>query len=535
MRRASCDLSQPHSRRLETLLEGKGENTLSFIENSASAEASLQEAFNRLQQAEHLHRQRKFDEARTICESLIQRHPNYVGALYRLGLIYRDQDQNEYALDCLARAAMLSPRHQLVLAALGAIYLRLGANAMAARTLAQANETKPPNSDALLMLGDIYQEDCEYELARDVYRQALAIDPGLVSASIGLGWCCYYLGEHAEAARIFEHLITQGVRLLEPIRALTVLPVSVVKIDVLAHLENVVTEPGENKTEFEISLEFFRAIALDRLGRHVEAWEHFRRANRNAFRMVEDRIGQFALRWRTSIDRLTARQGSRGRAGDAGQPISLFILGPSRSGKTSIEQLVGRMAGVKRGYENSIVRDAVRRTFEASSLLTSSSLELLPPSLYPLCRDYYREELAHKAGSAKVFTNTTPAHIHIAGLMTEVLPNIRFMFLKRNVEDNLLRIYMARYRSGNAYAYELKAARDHILHYHAMFDLMADKFPDMVRVINYDDMVANPAAVQSLAAELCGLQIPSDAPTSIHHDAGCSAPYRQLIEAELRG
>jgi len=78
--------------------------------------------------------------------------------------------------------------------------------------------------------------------------------------------------------------------------------------------------------------------------------------------------------------------------------------------------------------------------------------------------------------------------------MVSVIQNVRFIFVKRDLEDNLLRIFMRKYRSRNVYGYDLKAARDYILWYHEMMDLMAEKFPNLVRIFNYEDIVANPAA-----------------------------------------
>src|SRR5579872_4784501 len=493
----------------------------------------LQESFKRLQAAEQLRRERKFEQAQVICESLIQQYPNYAGALHTLGLVYSDQNKNEYALDCLVRALMLNPRNGAVLTALGQIYLRFGANEMAALTLERTKSIEPLDPKALLMLGDIYQEDQEYERARDTYREALAIKPDLVPASIGFGWCCYYLGDYAEASKIFQSLVERGLRLLEPIRALTVLPASTVKVDVMAQLDMATKEPDENEAEFKVSVEFFRAIILDRAGRHAEAWQHFTRANRAVFLTIRDRLCQISQRWRTSIELLRASPGSTGRPVHTGQPVSLFILGPSRSGKTTLEQIVGTLGGVKRGYESSTLWKAVQRTFQASALLGSNQLELLPPHLHQLFREYYFEELRRLVRSARVFTDTSPGHIHSAALIATILPSARFIFVKRNLEDNVLRIYMARYRGGNAYAYDLKTARDHILQYHELIDLMAEKFPNIVRVIQYEDMVGNPAAALAMTAELCGLPIGDEPAPAIASDCGCAAPYRQFMAAEL--
>jgi hypothetical protein len=197
--------------------------------------------------------------------------------------------------------------------------------------------------------------------------------------------------------------------------------------------------------------------------------------------------------------------------------------------------LVATLPGVKRGYENPIIENVVRRTFQTASLPGGGTVATLPPELYMLCGEIYFQELARRVGSATVFTNTVAGRITDAAILASVIPNVRFIFLKRELDDNLLRVYMRQYTKGNAYAYDLKTARDYILWYREMIDLMADKFPNIVRVIAYADMVADPAAARATAAQLCGLPA-SDAPLpEIGGDIGCSVLYRQSIAATLSG
>ena len=70
-------------------------------------------------------------------------------------------------------------------------------------------------------------------------------------------------------------------------------------------------------------------------------------------RAMENSLEQLAERRRTSLATLREQTATSERraTGNGENPISLFILGPSRSGKSTMERLVGGLAGVKRGYE----------------------------------------------------------------------------------------------------------------------------------------------------------------------------------------
>jgi Flp pilus assembly protein TadD len=497
----------------------------------------LQDSFMRLEEAEQLRQQGKLDRAQKICESLVRQHPDYMGALHTLGLVLADKENYEQALNYLVRAAMLNPRSWTTLTALSGVYLRLEASEMAAQALEQARAIKPQDASVLATLGEIYREEREYELAGDAFRQALALEDNLLAAKMGLGWVCSHIGQNAEAADIFEGVLRRGLRSLDVLHALTSLPAALISIDVLAEMDKLSREPREDKAKFETSAAFVRGAALDKAGRHAEAWEHIVAANRTILPAMQEDLRDSLERERTTLALLRENRVKAAGGGnqEGGQPISLFILGPSRSGKTTMEALVATLAGVKRGYENPSVDNAIRRAFQTAALLTSGYFEFLPPQLDALCRDIYLEELGRRAGSARVFTNTHPGRIYDAARMVAAFPNVRFIFVKRNVEDIHLRIYMRHYNRGNPYSYDLKSARDYVVWYHQMMDLLAEKLPDIVRVIQYENMVADPAAALRVAAELCGLQMTDGPLPEIGDDRGCAEPYRQFMAEALEG
>lgn len=497
---------------------------------SGAADSSI-EAFRQLEKAEALRVRGELDRARTLCEPLVARYPDYYGALYTLGLIYGDKGHAPQALGCLVRAVMLDPRSWRALTALSAVYLELGAHEMAAQSLEQARRINPREASIFATLGEIYRAEREYELAYDAYREALTLDGDLELAGTGLGASCLYLGRYVEAGKIFSELAKKDDYSLLTLSALASLPSAMSEVDVLSKLEKVKPAKSEDAKYFANSLANVRASALDALGRHQEAWDEMVAANQ-AFQADK----QDALRQLKQVERRileSARKGKIKVQADHAQTISLFILGPSRSGKTTMESLVAALEGVKRGYENPIVENAIRRAFQSAGMINGELFDVLPPTLDASCREIYLEELGRRAGVAKVFTNTHPVRIHDATRMAAVFPGTRFIFVKRDIDDNMLRIFMRQYALANPYAYDLKAIREHLAWYHEMIDTLAEKLPTITRVIRYEDIIAEPAAAVKMAAELCDLDPKAGLLPELGDDRGCAGPYRQLMKAVL--
>ena len=483
-----------------------------------------------LEEADRLRQQGRFDRAESTCYSLVRRYPGYAAALHTLGLVYLDKGDFERALDCLIRASMRDPTNWMTLTALSLAYLRLGASEMAAETLTKALVTRPRDASIFSSLGEIRREEREYELAQQAYRQALTLDPTMETPATGLALCLSAHGQSAEAANILSEAYGRGIRSLNLLHVMTTLPSNTVHIDILTALDQLAVHQNKTDAAFKNTYLFVRAAALDAAGRHSEAWETLNAANRPLANEHHGQLKAHVTRREKSLERLRSFSRSVQFSNSQAPAVSLFILGPSRSGKTSLERLVSSLDGVKAGCEVPILERAARRSFQAAAIPASSYLEEIPGPLLLSFRQHYLEDLARRAGSARVFTNTLPSHIHNAGLIANVIPNARFLLLKRGMEDVAWRIYLTKYLSGNPYAYDLKAIRAHLDWYNAMIDLVAEKLPDITQVVSYEAMAEDPAATLRKSADLCGLGLGGGSVSPMPNDCGCSAPYRGYLE-----
>lgn len=492
----------------------------------------LVQATQKLKEAESLRQARKLQQSKRLCENLLRQYPDYVGVLHTLGLVRADMEQFEDAASHLGKAAMLCPRDWRIHTALSGVNLRLKRADTAIANLEQAQKLKPDDSNIVGTLAEVYRDQKEYELAIECFEKLDPRDDEIRDPRYILATCYEHLGKLEKVAQLYESLMEEGQCNLEVVAGLAQLPESLVSANVSSLLEDLPDPPADQRPR----LDFARAWVCHRSGEHEDAWQHLVAANepkRQA--LAEDwRSGrgrrQKQLDWAKSIP-VTRNKPKP----PEGYPASLFILGPSRCGKTTLEYLVSALPGVKRGYENPIVENTVRRTMQISGCPTRKGINGMPPGLDPDFLDFYLEELRERAGSALVFTNTHPGKISEVLRYAKAIPGSRFLFVKRAADDVILRTYMKNYATGNAYGFAVKTIKEHMDWYYAMIDVCVEKLPAISRVLTYEEMIEDPSSALRAAGDLCGIDVEADVAHKTGDDRGVAEPYRAFIGEALAG
>ncbi len=487
-------------------------------------------AAEKLKEAETLRKSKNLTRARRICADLLERFPEYVGALHTLGLVLADMEKYEESVAQLSKAAMYCPLDWRILTALSNVNLQLGRVDTARVALEQAQKLKPDDPVILGTLAEIYRNQKDYELAAQTFEQFLAVDSSVPSTRKLLADCYEHLGWLEKAAAIYETMVAEDLLDISVVSGIAQLPAGFTTLEPVSLLEKI---PEAAKDDLS-SYKFARGFALHRAGRYDEAWPLFVDANQESRREIAQEWEATAdyrrksLEFAKSLPELTEAPPL-----SEDHPVSLFILGPSRSGKTTLERAVSNLTGVKRGYENPIVENNVRRTLQVSGCITRTGINGMPPALDATFQGHYLDELRERADGAKVFTNTHPGKLTEVMRYARSLPGCRVVFVKRDPMDLTLRIYMKSYASGNAYAYDLKTIREHIDWYYGLMDICMEKLPHMCVMLNYEDIIEDPGAALNKVANLCGIDgVPSELP-AIGDDRGAAEPYKDRLNEAL--
>ncbi|MEI9974957.1 MAG: tetratricopeptide repeat protein [Ignavibacteriota bacterium] len=83
----------------------------------------------------------------------------------------------------------------------------------AVELLEKAVRESPDDAEVLLFLAEIYRTDGKNALARPLYERAIALDPGQVTGSVGLGGVMMERGEYQEAIRLWTDALAKNAGL----------------------------------------------------------------------------------------------------------------------------------------------------------------------------------------------------------------------------------------------------------------------------------------------------------------------------------
>ncbi len=500
--------------------------------------SEVRDAHKSLLMADRLRDAGERDQARKIYELLLDQNPDYTAALYSLGLIHMENQDWAAAYPHLQRAVMLNPRDWSTLYNLGSVYLQLGANECGFRCLEQALILNGDNPKILYLLGSARQNQSHHASAAEYYKMTLARDPGYSSAAIDLAICYVMLERFDDAVQ------TLTVALQTPLsrdhKALTYytlsqLPPSPTGVDLLTAIE----ELGPAQTdEWEATphhIAYARGTLLHKDGHYEDAWCCWTDVNSQIAEDTQEQRKTYfeqgkafvetAMGWEPPMPGPT-------RVKDSQTPISLFILGPSRAGKTSLESLFASIDGVKVGYENKIATSTATLASQRAGLLTVDLLANLPAELNGSISDIYHSKLKTVAGDARVLTVTHPGAIYDVGRLVECVPDARFIFRKRDEDDLALRIFSKLYKSNsNQFAYNIPDIYEYISQYYQMIDNWLEKLGNQAMLVQYEEMVEDPQTTLGRLVEFSQLKLPSSTCLNISDDRGCSDPYEKWLHA----
>jgi predicted TPR repeat methyltransferase len=154
-----------------------------------------------------LHQAGNTEDGAAMIAKAISLCPDYVDAISNLGNVYRWQGELAKAEEAFRRAAELAPNHPEAYNNLGVILKNQGRYQEAETALRRAIEIAPDRGDAHFNLGNVLDQQQRREEAIAEYQRAIELMPAVIDAYDALARSLYRQGMHSEAGAIYRKLL----------------------------------------------------------------------------------------------------------------------------------------------------------------------------------------------------------------------------------------------------------------------------------------------------------------------------------------
>ena len=442
-----------------------------------------------LRRAIELQRANRLPEAEELCHRILTRKPNHALALYVLGTIGLNFD-DELALEYLSQACSEMPGNPYFQFTLGECYLKLGDYLPAIAHLQRACELKPDMVEALCALGRAYVDFDKGEMALPVYQKALELNRDHPLVRIGLARILIDLGRMEEATAYLEETIARR----ENVSAAYMALVNIRRFSTAPpELDSILTELSNSPNSADEAYNLHQAAGkvLNDLERYDEAIEHYLKAKE--FRAQTCDIESYR-RWVDSMIALfdTELLATKAGYGDPSE-VPVFVLGMPRSGTTLTEQICSSHPDVHSAGElTKLGRIAVSTNLKMElGPAFGQMVKLMTAERSQIFAEEYLSNLRIYSPIASRIVDKMPHNFEIIGLIGILFPNARIIHCRRSPIDSCLSCFLSSLKGTHTYTSDLTTLGLYYREYNRLMCHWKSIMPGRIFDNSYEDLIVD--------------------------------------------
>ena len=417
----------------------------------------------------------RYVEAEKLATSITNEFPKHQFGWKVLGIVLKKSGRVSESLVASQRAVQLAPQDANAHYNLANTFTELGRLAEAEASFKQSIALNPDFADAHYNLANTFKELGRLEEAEASFKQSIALQADFVKAHSNLGNTLQELGRLREAQESYTQALALEPESATAAQNMVKLPVGQLDLKILDLCEKAFFgQSGSVKNQ--ASYYFSQANLLKHKGLIDQSFDEFCKANKFRWKEVGE---QFEKRNRAYTENLNRIRQWTPNVPELveGRLTKLFLLGPSRSGKSSLEHLLNKSSQVKPLYEgisySGLLKGFVNGKERCEKLVFQGEDELL--------RQGYT-----------VATSTNPDNIFNADYLIDMLPNTYFLIIKRDLRDVAPEIFINEYAKEQFYSYDPNGISTYLGVYNKLCAVLALKVPDRCITIRFEDIINSP-------------------------------------------
>ena len=474
---------------LGVLFEARGSKTEAVEANQTAVALSPQDAEAHNNLGNTLKELGRLKEAESSYNKAIALMPNYAEAYCNLGITLHGLGRLDKSEESYNQAIALKPELAEAHINLGITLQELGRLKEAEASYNQAIKLTPDDAEAYCNLGNALKELGRLNDAETSFTKAIALMPNFAEAHSNLGVVFQELGRLEESKASFIKAIALMPNFMDAARNLVKLPVGYLDLHALNLCEKAVGTL-DNSLEHQIKYFFFQGNLLKHRGFLDQSFVMFCKANKLKLGLSRDKVKVAAKKNIDSLMRIKKWVPSLPQLAGKGL-TKLFIMGPSKSGKSSLEHILSKSSYVKTLYEtiehNQLIKDNGYR---------GDTNELLFENLFAQSEGKLLNE------SYEVVTCTNPGSIFYSDYLIDMLPDTYFIIIKRDLKDVSPEIFTTEYKTENIHSCDANEISNYLDVYYRICQSLALKVPERCLTVSFEDIIRAPEYIVGQVSEL---------------------------------
>lgn len=366
-------------------------------------------------------------------------------------------------------------------------------------------EKDPKNINALQLLATTALAQDKLESAGELLAYVIKLEPEHAVAHHNIAYVYGTLGDIDKAMAHYRNAVRIKPNYAEAyfnlVNTVTIKPDDPIIPVVETQLEK--TDWIEEDMTF---LHFAAGKMFDDVGMYDRAFGHFAAGNRLIDRPYDaDRNeAQFKSIANIVTSDLIASLNEHGNPSE----MPVFVVGMPRSGTTLVEQILSGHPGIFGAGELNDVFAMSRQIAahsESKAEYPAALRDIAPAAIAGFAKTYV-DRITKLGGRASRVVDKQPLNLIHLGFISMLLPNARFIRLRRDPIDTCLSCFFQKFRVGNAFSFALAD----LGRFHRDLERLADHWhavvPNRLLDVVYEELVEDPERIAREMVDFCGLE-----------------------------
>ena len=425
----------------------------------------------------------RLDAAIAAYEMAFKIDPQFADALFNMGNAYKEQNKHNEAIAAYQRGVQIRPDNAEAFNNLGTAFDEKEKPNNAIAAFQRAITIQPDYADARINLAEVLRKEGHLNLAHSACREGLIAAPENSGLHCSLGRVLIQKIEFEEAAKALKRALVIDPNNVDAAKCIVSLPTGLVDLQTLSRVESILDQSGDT-----VNVQFSQANYLRQTGKMDAAFKALCLANEAKAETVQEQAHDEELN-RQNVSAELSKWAPRKVETESNSLKKIFILGPSRSGKSSLERILARSGKVYPFFELGT------QNFKQAQKRYISQKQSSNPSTGPeVCFSHiFREtEEGLIAQGFEVITCTNPHMLSSIPLIANIVLNSYFIFVHRDQYDVAPEIFATLYSTKNFYSYNQNTIMAYLKWYEKAAETVKLKLPNQVMTASFEKVMMQP-------------------------------------------